>query len=95
VSLVLANLVLIVINLSWRKSIHKIFMSANKILFMVFSGALFCLPIILYVPFFADLFHMAPLNFKDLILIGAAVFVSLAWFEILKIISNKRLETID
>lgn len=95
VSLVLANLVLIVINLSWRKSIHKIFMSANKILFIVFAGALFCLPIILYVPFFADLFHVAPLNFKDLILISAAVFASLAWFEILKIINNKRLKTID
>jgi len=91
-SLVLANLMLIVINLSWSKNIHKIFMSANKILFMVFTGAVICLLVVLYVPFFTNLFHLAPLNLKDFMLVGAVVLVSLAWFEILKFLRNNQLE---
>jgi Ca2+-transporting ATPase len=90
VSLVLANLMLIVINLSWSKNIHKIILSANKILFMVIAGAIVSLFIALYVPFFASLFHLAPLNFKDFILISFVVIISLAWFEILKIINNHK-----
>jgi Ca2+-transporting ATPase len=88
-SLVLANLMLIVINLSWSKNIHRILLSANKILFMVFAGAISCLFVVLYVPFFADLFRLAPLHIKDFLLIGVAVFVSLAWFEVLKLLKNK------
>jgi Ca2+-transporting ATPase len=91
-SLVLANLMLIVINLSWSKNIHKIFMSANKILFMVFTGAVICLLVVLYVPFFTNLFHLAPLNLKDFMLVGAVVLVSLAWFEILKFLRNNQLK---
>jgi len=89
VSLVLANLMLIVINLSWSKNIHRIILSANKILFMVFTGAISCLLVVLYVPFFAGLFRLAPLSAKDLLLVGVAVFVSLAWFEILKLLKDK------
>lgn len=88
VSLVLANLMLIVINLSWRKNIHKIILSANKILFMVFFGAILCLFAVLYVPFLASLFRLTPLSAKDFLLIGAVVFISLAWFEILKLLKN-------
>jgi magnesium-transporting ATPase (P-type) len=89
VSLVLANLMLIVINLSWSKNIHRILLSANKILFIVFAGAISCLFVVLYVPFFADLFRLAPLNAKDFLLIGVTVFASLAWFEVLKLLKNK------
>lgn len=87
-SLVVANLVLIIINLSWSKNIHKILLSANKILFIVVASALLCLSAVLYVPFFNGVFHLAPLGWKDIILIGIAVLASLAWFEILKFIKN-------
>jgi P-type Ca2+ transporter type 2C len=87
-SLVLSNLMLIVVNLSWRKNIHKILFSANKILFIVIAGALSSLFIVLNVPFFTSLFHLAPLNLKDFALIGTVVFISLIWFEILKIFKN-------
>jgi len=88
-SLVLANLLLIVVNLSWSKNIHKIILSANKIFFMVSAGAILCLLVVLYIPFFADLFRLAPLGGKDLLMILVVVFASLAWFEILKLIKNK------
>ncbi len=87
-SLVLSNLMLIAINLSWRKNIHKILLSANKILLIVFVGALSSLFIVLNVPFFTGLFHLAPLSPKDFALIGAVVFFSLIWFEIFKIFKN-------
>lgn len=85
VSLVLSNLLLIVINLSWRKNIHKILLSANKILLYIFFGALVCLFGVLYMPFFTDLFHLGPLYLKDFILILAVVLISLTWFEVLKL----------
>jgi len=88
-SLVIANLIMIAINLSWRKNIHKILLSANKILFMVMGGAIFCLAIVLYVPFFANLFHLAPLSWQDLTIIIMVMLISLAWFEILKLLKNK------
>ncbi|MEI6288697.1 MAG: cation-translocating P-type ATPase [bacterium] len=89
VSLVLANLTMIAINLSWSKNIHKILLSANKVLFMVCTGAFFSLMVVLYVPFFANLFHLAPLYLKDFALICVVVIMSLAWFEILKLLKNK------
>jgi len=87
-SLVVGNLFLIIINLSWSKNFHKILLSANKILFIVLVGAMSCLFVVLYVPFFANLFHLSPLGFQDLMLIGAVVSISLLWFEILKLFNN-------
>jgi Ca2+-transporting ATPase len=87
-SLVLSNLTLIVINLSWSKNIHKIILSANKILFFVIFGTLVCLFAVLYVPFLANLFHLAPISPADFIFIFAVVLASLIWFEILKLIRN-------
>jgi len=90
VSLVLSNLMLIAINLSWNKNIFKIFLSANKIFFIVFGSALICLMSVLYIPFLADLFHLAPLYLKDFAFIGLVIFASLIWFEILKLFLIKR-----
>ncbi len=87
-SLVIANLAMIAINLSWHKNIHRILMSANKILFIVLAGALLSLFAVLYIPVLAGLFHLTPLHFDDFLLIGAVVFMSLVWFEALKFFKN-------
>jgi Ca2+-transporting ATPase len=84
-SLVLANLMLIIVNLSWSKSFHKIVVSANKTFFFVFFGAIFFLLAALYIPVVSGLFRLAPLGFNDLALISFVMFLSLIWFEILKI----------
>ena len=89
VSLVLANLLLIVVNLSWSKNIFQIFLSANKILFIVIAGALLCLFAVLYIPFFSSLFHVTPLHVNDFFFIGLAVIISLSWFEVLKLLRNR------
>ena len=90
VTLVLANLFLIVINLSWQKNIFKIIMSGNKVMYMVFVGALVWLLAVLNIPFLAELFHLVPLGLNDFAIILTVVFVSLVWFEILKIFLNHR-----
>lgn len=90
VSLVIGNLFLIVINLSWSKNFHKILTTANKILYIVLAGTLVCLAAVLYLPFFSELFHLSALAWKDIVLIGAIVFISLAWFEILKLFQKWR-----
>lgn len=84
-TLVLSNLLLIIVNLSWSKNIFKIIVSGNKILYLVFTGAVLLLMAVLYIPFLADLFHLAPLYMTDFILIIVSVIVSLMWFEIIKL----------
>jgi Ca2+-transporting ATPase len=83
-SLVLANVLLIIVNLSWSKNIYQIIMSANKTLFIVFIGALICLFAVLYIPFLSGIFHLTPLHLNDFLFIGIVVFLSLVWFEGLK-----------
>ncbi len=83
-SLVLANIALIITNLSWEKNIYQILRSANKTLFIIIGSALICLLGILYIPFLNNIFHLVPLHLNDLALVGLIVFVSLAWFEIFK-----------
>ncbi|MEI7424720.1 MAG: cation-translocating P-type ATPase, partial [Candidatus Staskawiczbacteria bacterium] len=84
-SLVISNLMLIAVNLSWKQNIHKIFLSANKILFIIFIGGVSLLAAVLYIPFMANLFHLAPLHLNDVILISTSVFIGLMWFEVLKL----------
>jgi Ca2+-transporting ATPase len=88
-SLVLANILLIIVNLSWSKNIHHILLSANKVLFSVIIGAVFCLIAVLYIPFLSNLFHLKPLHLNDFLIIGVVVFISLAWFEVLKFVRSK------
>jgi Ca2+-transporting ATPase len=93
-SLVLGNLMLIIVNLSWSQSIHKIILSANKTLLAVIIVTLSCLFAVLYIPFFTGLFHLTPLHINDFAIIVLAIFVGLAWFEVLKLSKNK-LESIS
>ncbi len=91
VSLILSNLMLIAINLSWSKGVHRILFSASRILIIVFISAVLCLLAVLYIPFLAELFHLAPLHPQDFLLIISVVLISLIWFEGLKFFWNRRL----
>jgi Ca2+-transporting ATPase len=80
-SLVLANLLLIIVNLSWRKNVFQILLSANRALGIVIAAAIACLFVILYIPFFSRLFHLAPLRINDFFMIAPIMFASILWFE--------------
>jgi P-type Ca2+ transporter type 2C len=88
-SLVLANLLLITVNLSWRTNIFRILMSANRALGIVIAAAITCLAGILYIPVFADLFHLAPLGIRDFLLIAPVMLVSILWFEGFKLLKKQ------
>jgi Ca2+-transporting ATPase len=87
-SLVLSNLLLIVINLSWRKNIYQILFDGNKTLLITLAGGVSILAGVLYIPFLANLFHLAPLLLTDFLFIGAAMYLSVGWFEALKYFRN-------
>lgn len=80
-SLVLANLLLILVNLSWRKNMFQILLSANRALIIVIVAAIACLAAILYIPFFSSLFHLAPLRINDFFMIAPIILASILWFE--------------
>lgn len=88
-SLVLSNIFLITVNLSWDKGIFKIIKEANIIFFFVFFGALFSLLAVLYIPYLSHLFHLASINLNDFILVFGVSFVGVIWFELVKMFKKK------
>lgn len=89
-SLVFANLLLIIVNLSWRKNVFQILRSHNRALVLVIVAATACLSAILYIPFLSTLFHLAPLRINDFFLIAPVIVVSILWFEGFKLLKNRR-----
>jgi len=88
-TLIIANLCLIMTNVSWSRTIFSTLRSSNKALWMVLMGALIFLGLVLYVPFLRDLFRFSKLHFVDLtICLGAGV-LSIAWFELVKVFRRK------
>ncbi|MFH0739804.1 MAG: cation-translocating P-type ATPase [bacterium] len=89
VSLVLSNIMLIVVNLSWNKNIIQIISSKNKTLYVVLGGTFLAMLSVLYIPFLSNIFHLTYLHLKDYLFVILAVFASLIWFEALKLFKNK------
>ncbi|VVB91274.1 putative copper-exporting P-type ATPase A [uncultured archaeon] len=87
-TLVIANLALILANLSWSKSLIKTFDFENKALWLVLGGALFSLILVLYVPAFRALFHFSVLHLDDMLIALFAGILSVAWFKLLNIRSK-------
>lgn len=88
-ALVLSNIFLISVNLSWDKGIFRIIKEANKVFFFVFFGALFSLLAVLYIPYLSRLFHLVPIGINDFIFAAGISFVGVIWFEIVKIFNRK------
>lgn len=82
--MVFADLMLIVTSLSWSKSLVQILRTENKALWTVLLGTIIALLLVLYVPFLRALFHFAQLHISDVLLLLAAGFISLVWFEVIK-----------
>lgn len=89
-TLVVANLMLIITNLSWSKSFLQILKTPNYALWWVLIGASTFLMLVIYIPFLRSLFHFSVLHLEDIFVIFIAGIVSIAWFEGFKII-NKRI----
>ena len=90
VTLVFANVLLILTNLSWKDNFVRIMREAHRTFWWVGAGALAVMALTLYVPFFREVFHFGVLHLKDLVFSFAAGAISLAWFEVLKFTRRAR-----
>ena len=89
VSLVISNMLMIVVNLSWHNSMRRIFLSGNKVLFFVLGSASIALGGILSIPFLSTLFHLTPISFLEFVLVLLVSFFGLLWFELFKMFNQK------
>ena len=90
VSLVAANLALILTNRSWHKNVFSMLAVPNTALWWVVGGAATCLTVVLSMPMLRDLFHFARPSGVDLLLCVVCGVLSIAWFEVLKAVRNNR-----
>jgi Ca2+-transporting ATPase len=89
-ALIVGNLGLILTNRSWTRTIASMLRSPNSAMCWVLGGATAFLGLVLYVPFLRNLFQFAPLNAVQLAICFAAGVLSVAWFEIFKLISERK-----
>ena len=84
-TLVVANLALIVVNRSWRRSFVESLRVRNRALRWVVAGGLAFLLLVVYLPFLRALFRISILHLDDLALTVGAGLAGVAWFEAVKI----------
>jgi Ca2+-transporting ATPase len=89
-TLIIANLGLILTNLSWSRTIMDTLRSPNSALWWVLGGAVSFLGLVLYLPFLRGLFRFNVLHVLDLAICLVAGVISIFWFEAFKIIRNQR-----
>jgi Ca2+-transporting ATPase len=89
-TLIVANLCLILTNRSWSRTILSMFRVPNGALWWVLGGATAFMALILVVPFLRGVFHFAPLHSADIVICLVAGFVTILWFEALKVVQKLR-----
>jgi len=90
-TLVFANIMLIITNLSWSKNLAGILKAKNKALWMVVLLAVSALFLVIYLPVLRNLFHFSVLSAADLLITLASGFLSLLWFEGFKALNKNRI----
>lgn len=85
-TLVVANISLIFTNRSWTRTILATSEWRNTAIWWVAASTFALLFLVLYVPFFRNLFRFSTLHFVDLLVSLAAGVTSVLWFEGLKIL---------
>ncbi len=93
VTLVIANLMLILANRSWTRVIVATLRTPNAALWWVIGGAFVVLALVVYVPFLRALFRFSILHPMDIVICLAAGVGSLLWFEVWKLLRNRRAPT--
>ncbi|MFH1821759.1 MAG: cation-translocating P-type ATPase [Methanobacteriota archaeon] len=91
VTLIIANICLILTNLSWSKNMVSSIRSRNRALWLVLGGALLFILLILYIPALRGIFKLAYLHPIDIVFCLAAGIASVLWFEILKLVRPIRI----
>jgi Ca2+-transporting ATPase len=90
-TLIVANVALIFVNRSWRRSLLETLRAPNAALWWVSGAAAVFLALTLYVPVLRRVFRFAYLHVDDVLLCIAAGVLSIAWFEVLKLFQGRSL----
>lgn len=88
-TLVVTNICLILTNRSRTRTIVSMFKEPNAAVWWVVGGAAVMLVLVLNVPFLRTLFHFNQLHITDILLCVVAGAVTIAWFELLKVLRIK------
>jgi P-type Ca2+ transporter type 2C len=88
-SLIVANLGLILTNLSWSRSVLATLREPNTALWWVLGGAMGFLGLVLYVPTLRHLFSFTFLHFDDLLICLGVGIASVVWFEVFKLLTRR------
>jgi len=81
-TLVIANIMLIIINLSITHSFVQTFNSKNKPLWFVIIGALSSLILIICIPLLRQLFHFSTISLMDFLIAAVVGVISVSWFKV-------------
>jgi len=84
VTLIVANISVILSNRSWSTNFFRILLSPNQAVKWIVGGAIFFLILILNIPFLLDLFQFEKIGGLELLVCTVAGFSSVTWFEIYK-----------
>lgn len=63
----------------------------NRSLWLITGAAALCLALVIEVPALRDLFQFAPLDHGNLLLAVVVGLVSIAWFELFKLVRKPRI----
>jgi Ca2+-transporting ATPase len=85
-TLILGDLMLILSNRSWTRTLWTTLRAPNTALFLIVGGAFSTLILVTVVPFLRQLFRFHTLHPADMLLCLAAGIVSLLWFEVWKLL---------
>ena len=87
-TLIASNIAVILSNRSWTRNIFQILVTRNKTVKWVIGGAAFFLLLVLKIPFLLNLFQFDKISFNEAMICIAVGFLSIAWFEIYKIVKH-------
>lgn len=88
-TLIFANILLSLTNRSFYYSIFETFKHKNRLFPIVIGATLIMLFAILYIPAFAQFFHLVELSFLELVVAFLIAIVSVLWFEVYKWVKRK------
>ena len=71
-------------------NIIKTIKHGSSALWIVLTVVLLALALVLYVPFFINIFHFAKLSFFEILIAFVASFVGVMWLEIFKLYNNRK-----
>ena len=90
-TLVFSNLMLITTNRSWHKNLFQIIRTPNKGMTYLFLGVFAIVLLMIKVPSVTNIFHLETMSIMELLTCLILGNMSVAWFEIYKLIVNRKL----